>query len=82
MYHPTAAVLTLILALSLLACSGSQPPDPTATDAPDSSTSTRRPTILPTRLTPIPTLTIAEQREWQQSRLATVEAGLPTPRPV
>ena len=82
MYHLTAAVLTLILAMSLLACSGSTPPDPTATDAPESSTGTPRPTILSTRLTPIPTLTAAEQREWQQSRLATVEAGLPTLRPV
>ena len=84
MHRITAAALTLILslslALSLVACTGT--PAPTATDAPESHIGTPIPTILPTRLAPIPTLTAAEQREWQQSRLATVEAGLPTPRPL
>ena len=80
MHHAiAAAILTLLLALSLVACSGSSAPVATETQDP---TGTPRPTILPTRLTPIPTLNPTQIEATRTVQLATIHASLPTPRPI
>ncbi len=74
--------LTLLLPLLLLACSGSPPPDPTATEATTQPPTTTQPqTLSPTLRTPTQTLNPWQIQATQQAQLATIRTLLPPPTP-
>ena len=94
MKHPLFAIMPALLTFTLaLACSGSSPADPTATQAtitraagtlPQTESQTASPlTLEPTRRTPIPTLTNPQISATQRAQVADIKTQFaPTPERV
>ena len=87
-YAVSVLALTMFLSIITVACTGTPPPDPTATEAitqPPTATQPSQPTqpqtLSPTRRTPIQTLNPGQVQATRQAQLATIRALLPPPTP-
>ena len=81
-YAVSALALTMFLSIITVACTGTPPPDPTATEAitqPPTATQPSQPTqtLSPTRRAPVQTLNPRQIQATQRAQLATIKVEVP-----